>query len=140
MAILDHELGWSKKPVSTLDLPQDQDAPTEEAEIGKMVLTDLVAKPSDSERYLEVQGRVKNASDDSLKGLKIAVTLEGRAGNLLETDDAYLKPDPLEPGEVGTFKLLVKSAERYDHLKVDFTARSGKSVPWVDKSGKDLHQ
>ncbi|WP_422930862.1 FxLYD domain-containing protein [Singulisphaera sp. PoT] len=143
--ILDEKLGWSIQPITMVRPPfaddlKEQVLPTKDAGARSLVLTDIVAKPSDSERYLEVQGRVKNASGESLDSLKIAITLEDRAGNLLETDDSYLKPDPLEPGEVGTFKLLVKAAERYDHLKVDFTAGSGKSIPWADKSGKDVHQ
>jgi len=106
----------------------------------QLVLTDIISNPSISSRYYHLDGRIQNISQVALKSVKITVNAEDRAGRLITSEVGFVTPNPLPPGAIGTFSIMGRDDPRLDHVKVDFSLILGEAVPWIDRSGKNVHQ
>jgi hypothetical protein len=105
-----------------------------------LFLLDVTVNPSGIAGMLTVDGRARNVSDSPLEFVRVTVAFEDRGGRLLATTMTFLTPSPIPPGGFATFKALDKLLPGTDHIKLDFAMKAGESVPWVDKSGKGVHQ
>jgi hypothetical protein len=90
--------------------------------------------------YVEVQGRIRNDSDESLKSNDVSIIYEDARGQLVATGRAYVSPRILPPGAIGTFSGMDQVKPDVDHVKLDFTGNSGTLIRWTDRSGKHAHQ
>ncbi|WP_422929306.1 hypothetical protein [Singulisphaera sp. PoT] len=149
LAIIDEKLGWSFTPVPKIEdpasaMPKVAEPKKKKKAVakdvgGQLTLTDIVLKVPDFGKYYNLDGRVRNLSDQPYETIKVTVTVEDRAGRLVTTEVGLVTPDPLEPNAVGTFSILGKQDPRFHHLKVDFATIGGRAIPWKDKSGENVH-
>jgi hypothetical protein len=103
----------------------------------KVVLTDLASEPIGG--AVKISGRFQNTSDEPLKGTWVDISVEDRAGKLLQSSTCVGQPDTIEPGERGSFlALLLENDSRAAGVKLNFRTYE-RAIPWVDRSGKDAH-
>jgi hypothetical protein len=105
----------------------------------KLVLTDLVLNPSASGNLVNVSARFRNTSDAPLKGTLVTISFEDRDGRLIRSQTAFCMPDTIDAGGIGSFEAIAENDARIAGAKLDFKTLE-KSIPWVDRSGKDAHQ
>jgi hypothetical protein len=105
----------------------------------KLVLTDLTTNPSGTGNYVEVAGRVRCTSAESIKFVSFTVSFEDAAGKLVRSEMGFCAPLNLNPGDLGSISLSAKSDPRYARVKIDFKD-SDSALPWVDQSGTNAHQ
>jgi hypothetical protein len=103
----------------------------------KVVLTDLASEPIGY--AVKISGRFQNTSDEPLKGTFVDISVEDRAGKLLQSFTCIGQPDTIEPGERGSFQaVLLENDSRAAGVKLDFRTFK-QAIPWVDRSSKDAH-
>jgi TPR repeat protein len=107
--------------------------------VAKLVLTDVVITPAGYGDTVYVDGRVRNTSGENLAGVEVNVSAEDRNGGLLGNSHAYLSPDPIPPGGVGSFKAIDSGHPGISRVTLDFMGDRQKPIVWVDRSGKRAH-
>jgi hypothetical protein len=106
----------------------------------KIVLTDATSNPTLAGSLIQVSGRIRNTSDAPLKRIKVKVSFEDRDGKLVRSASGSCEPSTIEPGESASFEtLVVENDDRIVGFKLSFMDRES-AIPWVDKSGKDVHE
>jgi len=95
--------------------------------------------------YVTIRGEIKNASDSSIKGLEIVVTLRTADGTFVTSDDGMPEYETILPGQTSPFKLLighnpaVRTADLLlkndDSELVEFSGARSKSC--TDATGSD---
>ena len=104
---------------------------------GRLVLTDLVATPLGGS--LHVVGRFRNASNQDIKDVNVAIYGEDGNGRLVRAGiTSFVRPDPLIPGEIGSFESLLEADDRYASIKLGLSTH-GAAISWTDESGKNAH-
>jgi hypothetical protein len=109
------------------------------AATGDLVLIDVAANPSVTGNYLNVVGRVRNTSDHDLKFIKVNGSFEDRSGKLVRSSWSYCDPQTIAPGGIASFEFSTESDARIAGYKLDFLGPQAAN-PWVDRSGKNVHQ
>jgi hypothetical protein len=119
--------------------PSRRPAEDPEPVAGDLVLTDLAVNPSPvSSDWIVVQGRFRNGSGQELRNLRVKVSLEDRAGQLVRAESTFCEPDVIAAGGSGSFEVRAQADVRYARAKVEFMDRE-RAISWVDRSGKDAH-
>lgn len=130
-----------KPSARSLPTARKRTSRAESFEEGDLMLTDLTTGPSVFSSPLvpavSVEGRVKNLTSQPVDSWRVTVTYEDRAGQLVTTSDAILTPSPIPPGGVATFKTNDAEKPGMYAVKLEFTAGVGKTVTWIDRSGKN---
>jgi hypothetical protein len=106
---------------------------------GDLVLIDVAANPSASGNYLKVVGRVRNTSDHDFKFVKITGAFEDSLGKLVRSSSSYCDPQTIAPGGIASFEVSTESDARIAGYKLDFHTLDA-AIPWVNRSGKNVHQ
>jgi hypothetical protein len=57
--------------------------------------------------FVTIRGEIKNATDSSIKGLEIVVTLRTADGTFVTSDDGMPDYETILPGQTSPFKLLI---------------------------------
>jgi hypothetical protein len=97
----------------------------------KLRLIDTAWSVSSTGNYVTVQGRITNISIESLENIQVTVTFEDAQGGLVTTSKAVVSPNPLQPGELGTFEVIERTNARFDHYRTAFSQILGGSIPTV---------
>lgn len=106
---------------------------------GDLVLTDLVANRNGVTKFVAISGRFRNTSGAALKGTMVSIIVEDGSGKMLRSTSWFCQPVEIEPGDVGTFEVILEDDPAAAGVKLDFKTIE-KAIPWVDRSGKDAHQ
>ena len=95
--------------------------------------------------YVTIRGEVKNASDSSIKGLWIVVTLRTADGTFVTSDDGLPEYQTILPGQTSPFRLLIGhnpavrtadlSFKNDDGVMVEFSG--ARSTSCTDATGSD---
>jgi hypothetical protein len=133
-------LGAMKKAVAAPDRKQRPKVNTPPPPSSELVLLDLAIAPSGTGIFVQVDGRVRNASDEPMKSVRVSIVYEDAGGRLITTGSAHVTPSPLPPGAIGTFSGADPMQAAIDHVKLDFTGDAGFLIRWADRSGKHAHQ
>jgi hypothetical protein len=94
-----------------------------------LALVDTSWGPYITDDYMRVQGRVRNSSDKPISRLRVTVDIEDARDKLAKSEWTFLKPDTLEPGDVGNFEVTTKKEDSFDHYVVRFEA-DGRNVEY----------
>ncbi len=77
-----------------------------------------------------VHGRVRNVSDKSY-GLWLTAVFEDAKGKLVTTQDSHVKPNPLQPGAIGTFDVfLLQPSPTVHHYNLKFREFAGEELDY----------
>jgi hypothetical protein len=114
-------------------------APAAVAPNAKLVLTDLAVNPNSFTKMVAISGRFRNTSDGPLKSVRVAIAVEDQAGKMLQSVTWFCLPGTIEPGEIGTFETMLENDPSAVGVKLDFNDVH-RSIPWIDRSGKNAHQ
>lgn len=95
--------------------------------------------------YVTIRGEIKNASDASIKGLWIVVTLRTADGTFVTSDDGLPEYQTILPGQTSPFRLLIGhnplvrtadlSFKNDDGVMVEFSG--ARSTSCTDATGSD---
>jgi hypothetical protein len=95
--------------------------------------------------YVTIRGEIKNASDSSIKGLDIVVTLRTADGTFVTSDDGMPDYETILPGQTSPFHVLIRhnpavrtadlSLKNDDRELVEFSGPHSKSC--TDATGSD---
>jgi hypothetical protein len=105
---------------------------------GDLVLIDVADNPSSTGNYVEVVGRIRNTSDRPLKLVRVTASFEDSSGKLVRSAWTYCDPKTIEPGGQGSFEVSAQSDVRYAGYRLSFQEQDA-AIPWVNRSGKDVH-
>lgn len=86
-----------------------------------------------------VHGQFRNVTDGPIGKVRVDVFMRDGRGTLLKSSIVGSEPDPLPPGEVGSFGVAAKDLPHDARAKLDFK-RKDRTIVWVDDSGKDAHK
>lgn len=123
----------AKKPASRDKLARDRPATPS----GDLALTDLVVGRVFGDAF-KISGRFRNTSPGSLKSLQVVISFEDAQGRLISSHTALCQPDTIDLGGNGDFQGLAQLESSFHHVKLEFRTYD-KSIPWVDRSGKNAH-
>lgn len=108
-------------------------AEQEERANAKLEIVDWTWGQTDSESFVEVTGRVKNISGESLKNVEAVVEFEDRNGQLITTDSALIDYNPILPGQTSTFKVIETYNPAMKKAGISFKDLMGGSIPTYSK-------
>ena len=82
---------------------------------------------------MTVFGRVRNLSRIPLGDAYAKVVYLDQKGGLVQSGKAILSPNPVGPGETGTFEAMDKSDPRIFSYEVSFEKIGGGSIPSTNR-------
>jgi hypothetical protein len=86
-----------------------------------------------------ISGRFRNASVAPMESVRVRISFEDKSGKLVRSQMWFCLPSTIEAGEDGSFDTIAEGDARIDHVKLDFM-NLDKSIPWIDRSGKNAHR
>jgi hypothetical protein len=87
-----------------------------------------------SESFLEVQGQVKNITSANLDDIEVVVNFYTSDGAFVRSDSALIEYNPILPGQVSPFKVIVSNNPEIKKCSVEFKVFAGGTIPTRDKS------
>lgn len=84
-----------------------------------------------SSAFITVEGQVQNTSNESIKYVKATVTWYDAAGQFVTKEDSYIDYDPILPGQISPFDVIVQRNPAMSRFDVEFS-RSGRVITTID--------
>lgn len=134
---LDGQSGLNMPPLDAeRDMPAERpkaaatEKPNRAAQpVAKLRVIDSAWQVTPSGNYVKVFGRVKNVSNEEIDGIWVDVMFEAARGQLVAKGSGPVQPNPLRPGEVGTFEVMEKTSPAIAKYNLKFRKLLGESIP-----------
>lgn len=79
-------------------------------------------------RYMLIEGSVKNITDTAMNGIEAIGKFVDENGNIVRKEEAPILPDPLEPNEIGKFSIREYRDDSFTACRVEFAYSSGSVI------------
>lgn len=83
--------------------------------------------------YAIIEGTVKNVSDINLKNVEAIVKFKTKDGKFITSDSTLIEYNPILPGQVSPFKVMVRYNPAMYTAIIDFKEMFGGSIRWSKK-------
>lgn len=97
--------------------------------VGVLTLGQWATKPSVSEEFVNVEGEVYNRTAAPVANAKVTIRLLSNDGKLIESDEASIEPETLQPGARGTFRKMLKQLPDAAKFEVAIQQPGGAAQP-----------
>ena len=96
----------------------------------------LASRGFDEYGYHQVEGQVRNLSEDSLKNVSVLVTWHTKDDTFVTSDDTLVEYNPLLPGQTSPFKSMTRSNPAMAKYTVAFKYLFGGTISVKDSRKK----
>ncbi|MFQ5632988.1 MAG: hypothetical protein ACE5I1_29820, partial [bacterium] len=105
----------------------------EKRALADLEVVDFLWRNSMAPNWVEARGRVKNISGNNLKNVMAHITWEDKEGNFITSNSALIDLNPILPGQVSTFGLMVNYNPAMHSAILQFKYLMGGSIPTYQK-------
>jgi hypothetical protein len=96
----------------------------------------LSARRYEERGHRQVEGEVKNISNESLENVVAVVTWYTNSNQLLKSDEALIEVNPILPGRTSPFKTVTTPNPALTSYTVTFKRQFGGTIPTKDSRPK----
>jgi len=79
------------------------------------------------------EGRVKNISNASIKGIQVVVSHLDKDGKFITSDSHFIEYNPILAGQISPFKVMTRYNPAMKKATLDFKKFGGGSIGWTRK-------
>ncbi len=87
-----------------------------------------------SDMFVEVNGEVRNVSDEKLDALRVTAEFRTKDGTLITTEDGMVESSPLLPEQTSSFKIMGRYNSEMATCNLRFKTIWGTEIDYTDKS------
>jgi hypothetical protein len=102
----------------------------------KLELVDWHWGQTESESYVEAEGRVKNISDEPIRSVVAVVQFESKSGEMITAGDALIDFNPIMPGQTSPFKVMETYNPMMKSASITFKEHFGGEIQTYRRKGR----
>ena len=110
---------------STLNSSQDTSVTTHQKELLELLDYNCYKQRD----YFITEGQVKNISGKSIESVEAVVTAYTQDGKFVKSDTTLIEYNPIMPGQISPFKVMMKDNPEIKKCKVEFKEFWGSEIP-----------